>query len=291
MLAASCADADMSGSAGRSGERADSSGARTPVKHGFDNCPEGEPNCVFERPPASLSSGTSGDHTGGGGSTSETPPSQYACRERPQDVPDAGDDLCLACLLSRCCNANRAFFCLNKDALDSCYETHFTEIRRCFARQVEGSSEDAWSILSSCIAELQEDMGWPRFNDDGGGLDAYLPRSEHTYGLGLADVLECVGGDVFRASVAALSKNGRLVAVGAHSGEIVPVDLVAMFRNQWTVTGSLRSTPAELDQVLDLLARGTLRPVIEKVLPLEQAEEGHRLLEARQGYGKVVLAP
>lgn len=114
---------------------------------------------------------------------------------------------------------------------------------------------------------------------------------ELTGGEGVDVVLECVGGEVFRASVAALSKNGRLVVVGAHSGEIVPVDLVALFRNQWTVTGSLRSTPAELDHVLDLLAKGTLRPVIEKVLPLERAEEGHRLLEARQGYGKVLLVP
>jgi NADPH:quinone reductase-like Zn-dependent oxidoreductase len=114
---------------------------------------------------------------------------------------------------------------------------------------------------------------------------------ELTGGQGVDVVLDCVGGEVFRASVAALAKNGRLVAVGAHSGEIVAVDLVALFRTQLTVTGSLRSTRAELDHVLELLARGTLRPVIEKVLPLESAEEGHRHLEARQGYGKVVLVP
>jgi hypothetical protein len=193
MLAASCADAEMTGSGGRSGERATSSGAGTSVKHGFDDCPEAQPNCVFQPPPGSLGGGTSGGHTGGGEGTSDTPPSQYACEDRAQDVPDAGDDLCLACLLSRCCS-NGAFFCLNKDALGSCYGTHFAEIRRCFARELNDSSEEAWPVLSACIAELQEDMGWPPFNDDGGALDAYLPRSEHTYGLGLADVLECVGG-------------------------------------------------------------------------------------------------
>lgn len=114
---------------------------------------------------------------------------------------------------------------------------------------------------------------------------------ELTGGRGVDVVFECVGGDVFQSSLTALAKKGRIVAVGAHAGESVTVDLVALFRNQWTLSGSLRASPAELLQVLELLRRGRLRTVVGHVLPLEAAGEGHRLLEARSAYGKVLLRP
>ena len=129
------------------------------------------------------------------------------------------------------------------------------------------------------------------FGIDYGAGDLRERVLELTEGRGVDVVLECVGGDLFSESLSALSKNGRLVVVGAHGGEVVPLDLISVFRNQWTVCGSLRSTPAELDRVLDLILKGDLRPVIDRTMPLEDAAAGHRLLEERLAYGKVLLEP
>lgn len=108
---------------------------------------------------------------------------------------------------------------------------------------------------------------------------------------GVDVVLEHVGGDLFTESLRCLRPGGRLVVLGAHAGERVPIDLVELFRNQWSVIGSRRATNDELRRVFELLAAGELRPVIETALPLERAAEAHRLIEARRQFGKVVLRP
>jgi NADPH:quinone reductase-like Zn-dependent oxidoreductase len=110
-----------------------------------------------------------------------------------------------------------------------------------------------------------------------------------TDGRGVDVVLECVGGEILRKSIEALAKNGRLVTVGAHGGEVVPIDVITLFRKQVSLIGSVRSTPDELTQILALLAEGKLHAVIDTVLPLAEAAAGHRLLEDRRQYGKVVL--
>jgi NADPH:quinone reductase-like Zn-dependent oxidoreductase len=114
---------------------------------------------------------------------------------------------------------------------------------------------------------------------------------EVTEGRGVDVVLECVGGDIFTASLEALAKNGRLVCVGAHAGEVVPVDLVRFFRSQLTVLGSLRATAAEMREVLAHLADGSLAAVVDRMLPLSRAADAHQALQDRQLFGKVLLVP
>src|SRR5512146_594712 len=108
---------------------------------------------------------------------------------------------------------------------------------------------------------------------------------------GVDVVLEHVGGALFGESLRCLRPGGRLVVLGAHAGEQVPVDLVELFRNQWSVIGSRRATEPELRRVYDLLAAGDLRPTIHAVLPLAKAAEAHALLTDRRAFGKVVLQP
>jgi NADPH:quinone reductase-like Zn-dependent oxidoreductase len=114
---------------------------------------------------------------------------------------------------------------------------------------------------------------------------------EITGGRGVDVVMESVGGDVLVASLAALAKDGSVVTVGAHGGEVVPVDVILLFRNQWSLVGSVRATADEIGHCIDLVAQGKLAPVIHASLPLEEAGEAHRILEAREQFGKVVLVP
>ena len=112
-----------------------------------------------------------------------------------------------------------------------------------------------------------------------------------TDGRGVDVVMESVGGDVLTGSLAALAKNGSVVTVGAHAGEVVPVDVILLFRHQWSVIGSVRATADELRHCIDLVAGGQLSPVIHATLPLDRAADAHRILEERRQFGKVVLVP
>lgn len=114
---------------------------------------------------------------------------------------------------------------------------------------------------------------------------------EITAGSGVDIVMESVGGDVLAASLNALAKDGRVVTVGAHAGEVVPVDAILLFRNQWSLIGSVRATEQEIRHVIDLVGEGRLQTVIHRTLPLAEAAEAHRILEDREQFGKVILAP
>ncbi len=114
---------------------------------------------------------------------------------------------------------------------------------------------------------------------------------ELTGGRGVDVVMESVGGDVLRGSLEALAKDGKVVTVGGHGGEVVPVDVILLFRNQWSLIGSVRATADEIKHVVGLVADGKLRPVVHEVLPLAQAADAHRVLEERRQYGKLILTP
>lgn len=114
---------------------------------------------------------------------------------------------------------------------------------------------------------------------------------ELTDGRGVDLVVEHIGGEQFGAGLSALRRGGRLVTCGGHAGEVVDLDIIPMFRNEWTVMGSRTGTTAEVRLVMDLIAKGSLRPRVHAALPLADAPEGHRIIEEREHSGKVVLNP
>lgn len=112
-----------------------------------------------------------------------------------------------------------------------------------------------------------------------------------TGGRGVDLVFEHVGGDLFIQSLACLAPDGRLVTCGAHAGEVVPLDIVPLFRRQQQIIGSRRGTRQEVETVADLVARGVFAPVIHGVYPLRDAPEVHRIIAERRQFGKLVLVP
>lgn len=106
---------------------------------------------------------------------------------------------------------------------------------------------------------------------------------------GVDVVIEHVGGEVFTKSVLAAAWGGRVVTCGATAGFRPEVDLRQIFFRQVQVLGSTMGSRASLFRVLDLVREGKLAPVVDRVLPLWEAQEAHRVLEARQAFGKVVL--
>lgn len=112
-----------------------------------------------------------------------------------------------------------------------------------------------------------------------------------TGGKGVDLVMEHVGGDVFTQSLASLKIDGKIVTVGAHAGEVVPLDIIPFFRRQLQLIGSRNANFAELNTVMDLVAQGQFKPVIHAALPLAQAAEAHRIMASRDAFGKVILLP
>jgi NADPH:quinone reductase-like Zn-dependent oxidoreductase len=114
---------------------------------------------------------------------------------------------------------------------------------------------------------------------------------EFTRGSGVDVVMEHVGGEVFTNSLECLKRDGVIVTVGGHSGEVVPFDIIPFFRNEYRLVGSASWTRHELTKVMDMVFDGTFRPVIHQALPLSQAAEAHRLVDSRDFFGKVLLNP
>ncbi|HYY43627.1 MAG TPA: zinc-binding dehydrogenase [Actinomycetota bacterium] len=106
-------------------------------------------------------------------------------------------------------------------------------------------------------------------------------------------VYEPIGADTFSDSVDALAHDGVLVTPGAVGNPIVSFNL-------WTVMGKrariqgIGSAPTSretMERIISLAGEGKLKPVIDRELPLEQAADGHRAIEARETFGKVILRP
>lgn len=108
---------------------------------------------------------------------------------------------------------------------------------------------------------------------------------------GVDVVVEHIGADTWEKSVACLTRGGRLVTCGTTSGTEGKTDLWQLYAKQLKLIGSYGGNRGELRTVLSLVAQGKLKPVIDRVLPLERAAEAQRIMAERRQFGKIILAP
>jgi NADPH2:quinone reductase len=122
---------------------------------------------------------------------------------------------------------------------------------------------------------------------------------ERTSGKGVDVVLDMVGGDYLKREIACLADDGRLVLIALLGGARTEIDLGQVLRRRLTVTGStLRPRPVAFkaqiarelrERVWPLIEAGTIRPVIYRSFPLEQAAAAHALMESSAHVGKIML--
>lgn len=102
-------------------------------------------------------------------------------------------------------------------------------------------------------------------------------------------VLDTVGGDLFGAHLSVLCEEGTLATCGAYAGEVVPLDLIPLFRSGWRVVGFRLARPDDLAASLELIRRGSVQIPIAATFQVSDAAEAHRFLERREHVGKVLL--
>ena len=122
---------------------------------------------------------------------------------------------------------------------------------------------------------------------DDGDITADLLQA--TGGRRFDVVLDTVGGELFGAHLSVLREEGTLVTCGAHAGEVVPLDLIPLFRNGWRIVGFRLAQPDDLVASLELIRQGAVTVPIAATFPVSDAAEAHRFLERRQHVGKVLL--
>ncbi|WP_159887907.1 quinone oxidoreductase family protein [Paenibacillus puerhi] len=123
-----------------------------------------------------------------------------------------------------------------------------------------------------------------------------------TGGRGVDLILDMAGGEILQGSLRVLAPFGRLVYFGSASAvhdKWDQADLVRLLENKsiigFNIAHLLTSRPeqakAGLEHLYELMGTGRLKPLVQHRFPLDQAGEAHRLLEARQTSGTVVLVP
>lgn len=112
---------------------------------------------------------------------------------------------------------------------------------------------------------------------------------EFTDGRGVDLVFEHIGGDIFENSLKCLSPNGRMLVCGGHAREVVALDIIPFFRSEVKIVGSKAYTQQEILDVMDLVAKGKLEPVIYQSVPLEEAAFAHQIMEESRHFGKIIL--
>jgi NADPH:quinone reductase-like Zn-dependent oxidoreductase len=105
-----------------------------------------------------------------------------------------------------------------------------------------------------------------------------------------ADVIvDHVGADTFDRSIRCLAKGGRYVTCGATSGYEMKTDFRLVYFKSLSILGSTMGGSHELATVLEHLAAGRLKAIVDAVIPFEHIADAHRRIEGREVFGKIVL--
>ena len=103
-------------------------------------------------------------------------------------------------------------------------------------------------------------------------------------------VADSAGGPSLDGSLRALRKGGRVVIAGATAGATAEIDIRRVFWNQLSVIGSTMGSVANVSDMLRVVAGSKLRPIVDRVVPLEEAADALQLLDAGGQFGKIVVA-
>ena len=122
-------------------------------------------------------------------------------------------------------------------------------------------------------------------------IEKYGKPQRRSYEGGVDVVVNFTGGDTWHPSLRCLKRGGKLLVCGATAGYDPKEDLRYVWSFELKIIGSNSFYDDDLKGLMDLIAARKIKPVIDRVLPLDQAKEGLRLIQDREVIGKVVVTP
>jgi NADPH:quinone reductase-like Zn-dependent oxidoreductase len=122
-------------------------------------------------------------------------------------------------------------------------------------------------------------------------VEKYGKPQRRSYDGGVDVVVNFTGGDTWVPSLRCIKRGGKLLVCGASAGHDPKEDLRYVWSFEINIQGSNSFYDDDLKGLMALIQQGKMKPVIDKELPLDQAIEGLRLIQDREVFGKVVVAP
>jgi NADPH:quinone reductase-like Zn-dependent oxidoreductase len=119
--------------------------------------------------------------------------------------------------------------------------------------------------------------------------DVWEELRRETKGRGVDVVVESVGAPTWPHSLRSLVKGGRLVTYGRTAGRLAETDVWLVFWHQLSILGSTMANRSEFERVMRLVFRGALKPVIDRVYPLEETRAAYERLAHGDQLGKIVV--
>jgi len=110
-------------------------------------------------------------------------------------------------------------------------------------------------------------------------------------GCGVHMVADPVGAATWPESIRSLRPGGRMTICGATGGERPEIDIREVYQRHRRIIGAPMGNVTDFWTVMGLVSSGAIAPVIHAVLPLAEIREAHRMFEAREHFGKIVLVP
>jgi NADPH:quinone reductase-like Zn-dependent oxidoreductase len=122
-------------------------------------------------------------------------------------------------------------------------------------------------------------------------VEKYGKPQRRSYDGGVDVVINFTGGDTWVPSLRCIKRSGKLLVCGATAGHDPKEDLRYVWSFEINIQGSNSFYDEDLRALMDLIQEGKMKPAIDKVVPLDQAIGGLRLLRDREIIGKVVVEP
>ncbi len=122
-------------------------------------------------------------------------------------------------------------------------------------------------------------------------VEKFGKPQRRSYRGGVDVVINFTGGETWHPSLRCLKRGGKLLVCGATAGYDPKEDLRYVWSFELKIIGSNSFYDDDLQALMRLIAERKMRPVVDKVLPLEEAREGLRLIAEREVIGKIVVTP
>ncbi len=123
------------------------------------------------------------------------------------------------------------------------------------------------------------------------GEDFSAQVKKLTDGKGVDVLIDNVGTPLFDAMRKSLAQSGRWVMIGQLTGEFVPFNPAQLFLKNQSMFSVMSTSRRQLEDVLTLMKRGQIKPVISASFPLEEATKAHEMVETGKAVGRIVLRP